>query len=93
MQLFIKNVWFGYNNILNEKISDIIKIVKSFEESGLIIKGVSETIQNKAKEQKGGFLSMLLRYYALSASLLENLLTGKRGIGAGEGTIRAGQDF
>ena len=46
--------------ILNEEINDIMKIVKSFEESGLLIKGVSETIKIEAKEQKGRFLSMLL---------------------------------
>ena len=44
----------------NEEMEDIIKIVKSLEESGLLIKGISETIKNEAKEQKGGFLSMLL---------------------------------
>ena len=58
---------------------------------GLLIKGVSETIQNEAKEQKGGFLSMLLG--TLGASLLGNLLTGKGTIRAGEGTIRAGRNF
>ena len=41
-------------------MEDIIKIVKSLEDSGLLLKGVSETIQNKAEERKGGFLSMLL---------------------------------
>ena len=41
-------------------MEDITKIVKSLEDSGLLLKGVSETIQNEAKEQKGGFLSMLL---------------------------------
>ena len=46
--------------ILNEEMNDIMKIVKSFEESGLLIKGVSQTIKIEAKEQKGGFLSMLL---------------------------------
>ena len=59
--------------ISNEKISDIMKTVKFLEESGLLIKGVSDTIKNKAKEQKGGFLSMLLG--TLDASLLGNLLT------------------
>ena len=44
----------------NEEMEDIIKIVKSLEESGLLIKRISETIKNEAKEQKGGFLSMLL---------------------------------
>ena len=61
-------------------MNDILKIVKSLEESGLLIKGVSETIKNEAKEEKGGFLEMLLGI--LGASLLENLWTGK-------GTIRA----
>ena len=56
-----------------------------------MIKGYSETIQNEAKEQKGGFLGMLLG--TLGTSLLENLLTGKRIIRAGGGTVRAGQDF
>ena len=68
-----------------------MKIVKSLEETCLLIKGVSETIKNEAKEQKGGFLVMLLG--TLGASLLVNLLTGKGNIKAGEGTIRAGQDF
>ena len=56
-------------------MKDIMKIVKSLESSGLFIKGVSETIQNEAKEQKGGFISMLLG--TLEASLLGNLLTSK----------------
>ena len=72
-------------------MNDVIKIIKSPEESGLLIKGVSETIKNEAKEQKGGFLGMLLG--TLGASLLGNLLTGKGTIKAGEGTVRAGQDF
>ena len=46
--------------ISNEEINDTMKIMKSLEESGLLIKGVSEAIKNKAKEQKGGFLGMLL---------------------------------
>ena len=76
--------------ISNDEMEDIIKIVKSLEDSGLLLKGVSETIQNEAKEQKGGFLSMLLG--TLGASLLGNLLTG-RGIyraGKGKGVLRAG---
>ena len=62
--------------ISNDKMKDLIEIVKSLEDSGLLLKGVSETIQNEAKEQKGGFLSMLLG--TLSASLLGNILAGKR---------------
>ena len=46
--------------ISNDEMKDIIKVVKSFEDSDLLLKGVSKTIQNEAKEQKGGFLSMLL---------------------------------
>ena len=78
-------------------MKDIIEIVKSHEDSDLLLKGVSETTQNKAKEQKGGFLSMLLD--RLGASLLGNILVGKgaiatsqgRGVNrAGEGNVRAG---
>ena len=74
-------------------IEDIMKIVKSLEESELLIKGFSETFKNEAKEQKGEFLGMLLG--PLGASLLGNLLTsqGKDTIREGEGTIRAGHDF
>ena len=57
--------------ISNNEMKDIIKIVISFEDSGLLLKGVSKTIQNEAKEQKGGFLSMLLG--TLVASLLVNI--------------------
>ena len=68
-------------------MKDIIKIVKSLEDSGLLLEGVSETVQNEAKEQKGGFLSMLLG--ALGVSLLGNILAD-RGINrAGEGIVRA----
>ena len=56
-------------------MEDIIRIIKSLEDSGLLLKRVSETVQNEAKEQKGGFLSMLLS--TLGASLLGNLLTGR----------------
>ena len=47
--------------ISNDEMKDILKIVKSLEDSGLLLKGVIETVKNKAKEQTGGFLSMLLR--------------------------------
>ena len=55
------------------KIEDIMKLVKSLEESGLVIKGFGETFENEEKEQKGGFLGMLLG--TVGASLLGNLLT------------------
>ena len=74
-----------------EEMEDIMKIVKSLEESRLSIKCVSETIQNKAKEQKGGFFSMLS--VTLGASLLVNLLTGKGTIRAGKGAIRGVKKF
>ena len=64
--------------ISNDEMNDIIKIVKSLEDSGVILKGVSKTIQHEAKEQRGGFLSMLLG--TLGASLLGNLLTGRKGV-------------
>ena len=54
--------------ISNEEIEDITKIVKSVEGSGLLIKGISKTIRNKATEQKGGFISMLLGTLAASIS-------------------------
>ena len=72
-------------------MNDIMKIIKFLEESGLLVKGLSKRTKNEAKEQKGGFLSMLLG--ALGASILGNLLTCKSTIRVGEGTIRAGQDF
>ena len=61
--------------ISNEEMNDIMKIVKSLEESDLLIKSVSKTIENKAKEQKGRFLGMLLD--SLGTSVLANLLQGK----------------
>ena len=75
--------------ISNKDIEDLIKIVKSLEDSGLLLKGVTETVQNEVKEQKGGFLSMLLG--TLGASLLGNLLTGKGIHRAGEEIVRAGE--
>ena len=92
--------------ISNNEMRDINKIEESLEDSGLLLKGANETVQNKAREQKGGFLSMLLS--TLGASLLGNILTGQgaiaksrrrrinragkgRGINrADEGVIRAG---
>ena len=64
--------------ISNKDMGDLIEIVKSLEDSGLLLKGVTESVQNEVKEQKGGFLSMLLGI--LGASLLENILAGKGAI-------------
>ena len=77
--------------ISNKEMEDIMKMVKSLEESGLLIKGISETNKNEAKEQKAGFLGMLLA--TLCASLLENVLKDKATIRAGGATIRAGESF
>ena len=68
--------------ISNDEIGDIIKIVKSLEDSGFLVEGVTESVQNEVKKQKGGFISMLLG--TLDASLLGNILTGK-------GIYRAGK--
>ena len=77
--------------ISNDEMDDILKIVKSLEDSNVFLKVVSETIQHEAKEQRGGFLSMLLG--TLGASLLGDILSkglsGKGVIRAGERTIRA----
>ena len=63
--------------IEQEDMKDIMKIIKSLENSGILLKGVSKTIKDETKEQKGGFLSMLLG--TLGASLLGNSLTGGKG--------------
>ena len=86
----------GHNNttliISNDEMDDILKIVKFLENSVVLLKGASKTIQHEAKEQRGGFLSMLLG--TLGASLLGDILSkglsGKGVIRAGEGIIRAG---
>ena len=67
-------------------MNDIMKIVQALENSGILLKGVKKTIKNESKEQKGGFLSMLLG--TLRASLLGDLLTKNL---SGIGTVRAGE--
>ena len=80
--------------ISNEEMNDIIKIVQALEDSNVLLKRVTKTIENETKEQKGGLLSMLLG--TLGASLLGNLLTGKgivragSGNNKGKGIVRAG---
>ena len=75
-------------------MDDIMKIIQAFEDSNILLKGVTKTIKNETKEQKGGFLGMLLGI--LGASLLGNLLTGKEIVRAcsgnkrGKGIVRAG---
>ena len=70
-------------------MNDIIKITEALENFGILLKGVTKMIENETKEQRGGFLGMLLG--TLGASLLGNLLTGGKGImRAGDGIVRAG---
>ena len=74
--------------ISNDETEDIIKIVKSLEDSNLLLKGVTETVQNEVTEQKGKFLSMLLGSFGNCLTgnlLLGNLLTGPGIYGAGKG--------
>ena len=95
MQEYIKKILgSGHNNnttliISNDEMDDILKIVKSLEDSRVLLKGVSETIQNdEAKEQRGGFLSILLG--TLGASLFGDLLTKNLSV---KGVIRAGEGY
>ena len=69
--------------ISNEEMNDAMKIVQSLEDSNILLKGVTKTMENETKEQKGGFLSMLLG--TLGTSLLGNLLWGKEIVRAGYG--------
>ena len=71
-------------------MNDIMKIVQTLEDSNILLKGVTKTIKNETKEQKGGFLSMLLG--ALGASLLGNILSRKRIVKVGEGIVRPGYE-
>ena len=88
MQEYIKKILGSGNNnnttliTSNDEMDDILKIVKSLEDSGVLLKGVSETIEHEAKEQRGGFLGMLLG--TLGASFLGDVLS--KGC---EGTTRA----
>ena len=75
--------------IEQEDMNDIIKIIEVLETSGILLKGVTKTIENETKEQRGGFLSMLLG--TLGASVLGNLLSGKGLAHACEGIVRAGE--
>ena len=79
----------GVKSIIEqEDMNDIMKIIKALENSGILLKGASKTIENETKEQKGGFLNMLLG--TLGACSLGNLLTGGKGmVRAGDGIVRA----
>ena len=79
--------------ISNEEMDDIMKIVQALEDSNILLEGVTKTIKNETKEQKGGFLSMLLG--TLGASFLGDLLTknlsGKETVRTREGSLRMGE--
>ena len=85
MQECIKNLGSGTKTLMisNEETEDIMKIFKSLENPGLLLKGVTDAIQNEAKQQKGKFLSMLLS--TLGASLLANMLASDGVIAASQG--------
>ena len=68
--------------ISNGEMGDIMRMVKLIEKSGLLIKGISKAIKNKAKEQKGGFLQMLLG--TLSAGTLGKSFAKKEVIRASQ---------
>ena len=76
--------WYEWYDIIKE-MNDIMKVVQVLEDSNILLKGVTSAIKNETKEQKGGFLGMLLG--TLSASLLGNLLTGKGIVRAGYGNL------
>ena len=97
MQEYTKKILGSGNTTLiisNEEMNDVIKIVQALEDSNILLKGVTETVKNETKEQKGEVLSMLLG--TSGGSLLGNLLTGKgivragSGNNKGKGVVRAG---
>ena len=75
----------------NKEMKDVLKIVRSSEESLLLIKDIRKLIESQKNEQNAGFCSMVL--VIVSAILLGNLLGGKGVIQDGERTIKTGQDF
>ena len=83
--------WMTALIISNKEMKDTMKMVKSLEEFGSLIKGFNEKIEIEAKEQKDGFLGILLRIVCSTISW--NLLKCKGVTGAGERTIRTGQEY
>ena len=97
MQEFKENIYGSGTTMLiisNKEINYIMKIVQALEDSNILLTGVTITIKNETKKQKGRFLSMLLG--TLGTSLLGNLLSGKGIVRAGsrnkkgKGVVRAG---
>ena len=75
----------------NDDLNDLLKAIKSLENSGILLDGITETVKNKVKKQKGGFLSTLFSVVGLA--LLSSMFSGKGVIRAVEGTIRVGYGF
>ena len=91
MEVFKKKIHGSGIKLVIEKegMNDIMKIIEDLENSSILLKGVTKTIENETKEQRVGFLGMLLG--TLGASLLGNLLAGGKGImRADDGIVRAG---
>ena len=90
MEVYKRKYGSGVNLIIEQEVMrDIMKIIKALENSGILLKGVNKTIKNETKEQRGGFLSMLLGNMYV---MLGNLLTGGKGImRAGDGIGCAGE--
>ena len=76
--------------VSNDDMQDLLKVIKSLENSGLLLGGITDTVKNEAKVQKYGFLSTLMS--VLESTLLRGMLSGKGVIRAREGTIRAGYE-
>ena len=86
-----KNVFGSGTTLLifsNEKLNDIMKIITSLEDSGLLIKGINKKVENEVKQQKGGFLGILAAI--LSANLLGSTLARHRVVRSGDGVVRVG---
>ena len=82
----------GLNTLLiisNDEMKDIFKILKSLEDSGLLLEGISEAIKNEPKGKRR-ISKYIIRYMLLGASLLGNMLAGKSFIRAVEGTAKVG---
>ena len=76
--------------ISNDDLNDPLEVIESLKKNGILLDGITETLKTEVKEQKGGFLSMLIG--TLGASLLGNMLAGRGVIRAGKGAIRAGYE-
>ena len=82
----------GFNLfILNEDTNNITKIIKTLEDSGVLIDGVTETVKHEIKKQEGGFLGALLAL--LAASLVQPVVSSVvKGI-RGRGVRSAGREY